>query len=537
MIIAPNNKNWPSIPDIYSVQNLEQAKGVLLAMKSLLDQIRANWPAPQQFTQGADSIHIDSYNVAKLRGDSNAPGALKMYATDHHGIRRWLPQPIVPTSASQSPRDHSFHWRGQLGSSGGDITPGKCFILGDEVTITNLPLNLGFDVDGPMWYWVTVDTTANTATWKSGVTLDAGSDTKAIFPIFYVMRANSLIVTCTEHQTSDIVVTTSQPPAGKDVDHPFKFTNSAPTGGLITDGKLFFNGKNVAIIGLPLAIIPSFNTKYWVIYDMDAGTATWYEGPSAAGFPVGTDTTEVFPILDVTMVGNAPGVVDSWEQYQWQDIIMRIPKGENSVVFDVTTGMYQLVNDVLAPGPNQYYGTDASNPPVKTFHALPGTMPNGGDVDHPFKFTLTNPAGGSITNGQLFYNGISVVITNLPAAITPVMNTKYWIVFDFGYLTANWVSGASAAGFPEGSTTQEVFPILDVTMVGNAAGQVDHWEQYEWQDIIVRVPDLTQVTVLTNLRWDDTLHEIIASQRTVKVVDPGAEVDGPIITAAECDST
>jgi hypothetical protein len=152
----------------------------------------------------------------------------------------------------------------------------------------------------------------------------------------------------------------------------------------------------------------------------------------------------------------------------------------DDVTFDMSvvnnSGIVTLKNDAQDPDFGYVYGVGTDG--QKGWVDL---------VDHPWRFKQTNETGGDLTNGLVRIAGADTA-HGMPSSLSGITtSTSYWITVDTDAKTATWASGAYASGFPTGSSTQLVYPIL--SLVCNATtGVIDFIEQRRFSDIAVLEP-------------------------------------------------
>lgn len=163
-----------------------------------------------------------------------------------------------------------------------------------------------------------------------------------------------------------------------------------------------------------------------------------------------------------------------------------------------------------------------------SYHAA---VPLSGATRHPFRFTQTSSTGGDIESGYLYFNGVQITITGLPASLASVTTTtRYYIAVTLSAGTAEWLSTSGA--FPDDVDDTEIYPILALTCADSVIADI---KQHRWSDIVVRYAgagglDLSKVrlgysvsgTTLTLLAGSLKLH----GQTTIAVAQANYALTG-----------
>lgn len=181
-----------------------------------------------------------------------------------------------------------------------------------------------------------------------------------------------------------------------------------------------------------------------------------------------------------------------------------------------TSGIVTLKNDERDPEFGYVYGVGTNG--QKGWIDL---------VDHPWRFKQTNETGGNLTTGLVRIDGVNITHA-MPASLSGVTtSTNYWMVVDVDASTATWASGAYASGFPTGSSTQLVFPILTLRCNGTS-GVIDFVEQRRFSDIAVLKPGTDDDPTEPDypMEIDDTTTADIAKQWTFGQIGPSLNVQG-----------
>ena len=209
------------------------------------------------------------------------------------------------------------------------------------------------------------------------------------------------------------------------IEHPFHFQQTGPQGGILTEGLVRINGVDTAITNWPtdgeLADVAT-STAYWITVDTFNETATWASGPQADGFPTGSQTLMVYPVLILTC-GVESEVIETWEQRRYSDIVVG---ASSDSMFDFAFRFSQSEDDT----------------------------------------------GGTFTEGKVYINDEVFAIASAPALWTVsnvTTSIKYWVEVDLSsgsnIPTVTWKSGAA---FPAtASKVIIIYPILEVTCAGN----------------------------------------------------------------------
>ena len=219
---------------------------------------------------------------------------------------------------------HPFRWV-QASDTGGTVEWGSVAIDGVLKTIadwTNHGTGADLTLSGVTTttrYYIEIDFTAGTATWKStGSAFPDGDADTDIWPILTLTCAGSVITAVKHHQWSDIHAR-STGTSGDTVNFSFKFTQTSDTAGTVSHGKVLLAGVSKTLSGwtnhatgadLSLTGITS-TTHYYIEVDLAAGTAAW--SSTTGSVPASDADTEIVEIFSVTCAGS---VITAIKQHQ-----------------------------------------------------------------------------------------------------------------------------------------------------------------------------------------------------------------------------
>lgn len=152
--------------------------------------------------------------------------------------------------------------------------------------------------------------------------------------------------------------------------------------------------------------------------------------------------------------------------------------------------------------------------------------------NHPWKFTRTSDTAGNLTAGLCFVDGAKKTITDLPSSISVTTTTRYYIEVDYGAnpKTATWKS-TTAASFPDGSSTKDVYPVLTITHDGTRISSI---VQNIADDIVARGggASVTQ-TVVTDVTYNSGTYKLEQTKKTLTVMASETDATTTIATAVE----
>ena len=276
---------------------------------------------------------------------------------------------------------------------------------------------------------------------------------------------------------------------------------------------------------------------WWAFYEAEVRTQVDLDDGSASTITSYEDTTE--PLAEVTAAGlvylkldlSDPSPANYELSAEWATVL---PADSVDIYYkkiaETTWNAGEPVGPPIVPG-----FIESIKQSWRGGNILNGVDLNDGGVaenDHSFHFASTGVDAGDVTDG--FYrigDGTGVEIT--PAALTDTTTRWYWVKADYSSNPASptitWENNAT--GFP--TTVAEIFiyPIFSFTAGGVCT---------EHRQTDIQLPEFAAVTVVTDVRYDTTSHQIQKKTRTAYLEFAGKESAWTIITGGQagvCDDS
>jgi hypothetical protein len=248
-------------------------------------------------------------------------------------------------------------------------------------------------------------------------------------------------------------------------DHPWKFRLVKLSYGTLTAGLCYVDGVKRTVTNLPTTIIAQRTTRYYVDVDLSGKTASW-NSTTDTTFPDAADSHEIFPILTLTWDG---AKISGVTQHRSVDIVVRatapgsIPDGSGDgqiIYWDETNGEWKVsVVGALAEGDTIEWDSGDKKWVKKTPSPPSDPLPDGSAEGQILHWDDTNKAW--------------------KVSVVGALSDGDYLKWDGA--NKKWIKTAS----PTVSTTE--------------------------------------ITVVTDTRYDTSTKQLQKKTRTAKVVDPGAE--------------